>query len=176
MTEKLEIPNGIQASVNNNVLNIKGKSESIRAFPSKKVKISTDGNKIILSSEKPTQREKRMLKTFKAHIKNMFKGVSEGHIYRLKICSGHFPMNVSVNNNVFVVKNFLGEKSPRTLKLDADKAKVKIEGDIIIVEGDNKEKVGQTAANIEQLTRIANKDRRIFQDGIYLIEKDGKII
>ena len=32
---------------------------------------------------------------------------------------------------------------------------------------------GNTAANLEQLTRVKKKDPRVFQDGIYLIERDG---
>jgi len=37
--------------------------------------------------------------------------------------------------------------------------------------GLNKEAVGQTAANIEQKTKIKVYDPRVFQDGIYLVEK-----
>jgi large subunit ribosomal protein L6 len=51
---------------------------------------------------------------------------------------------------------------------------VAIKGDELIVTGINKEHVGQTAANIEQATRIKGRDPRVFQDGIYLTEKDVK--
>ena len=34
-----------------------------------------------------------------------------------------------------------------------------------------KEKVGQTSANIERACRIRGRDRRVFQDGIYIVEK-----
>ena len=53
---------------------------------------------------------------------------------------------------------------------------VKIEGDVIVIESTDKEAAGKTATNIEQLTRITDKDRRIFQDGIYVIEKSGKVV
>ena len=84
-------------------------------------------------------------------------------------------MNVSINNEELIVKNFLGEKAPRILKIKPG-VTAKVEGSDIIIESTNKELAGQAAADIEQLTRITNKDRRIFQDGIYITEKDGKKI
>ncbi len=53
---------------------------------------------------------------------------------------------------------------------------IKVEGDMINVESIDKGLAGQTAADIEQLTRRTNYDTRIFQDGIYIINKDGKEI
>ena len=82
-------------------------------------------------------------------------------------------MNVSIAGNKFVVKNFLGEKVPRVLQLKQG-AEVKIEGDIIHILSPNKETAGQVSADIEQLTRRPGYDSRIFQDGIYIINKDGK--
>ena len=82
-------------------------------------------------------------------------------------------MNVSTSNNKLIVKNFLGEKVPRILQLK-EGADVKIEGEIIKVESSNKELAGQVSADIEQLTRRPGYDSRIFQDGIYITNKDGR--
>jgi len=57
---------------------------------------------------------------------------------------------------------------------DPSGAEVKIEEQIIIVESPDLELAGQTAASIEKLCKITNRDRRIFQDGIYIYEKPGK--
>ena len=76
-------------------------------------------------------------------------------------------------SNKFVVKNLLGEKVPRELTLK-EGPKVKINDTIIEVTGCDKELVSQVAADIETLTKIRNKDKRIFQDGIYMTTKDGK--
>jgi large subunit ribosomal protein L6 len=48
---------------------------------------------------------------------------------------------------------------------------VDIKGDTITVSGIDLEQVSQSAANIELATKIQNYDPRVFQDGIYLIEK-----
>ncbi|MEE9490489.1 MAG: 50S ribosomal protein L6, partial [Thermoplasmata archaeon] len=44
-------------------------------------------------------------------------------------------------------------------------------GDTVILKGNNKEDVGQSAANIEQATKIRGLDPRVFQDGVYVTEK-----
>ena len=82
-------------------------------------------------------------------------------------------MNVALDKNEIIVKNFLGEKIPRRA-LVLPNVKVKVEKDIITVESHDKEKAGQTASNIESSTRITDKDRRVFMDGIWMIEKAGK--
>ncbi|HDD40325.1 MAG TPA: 50S ribosomal protein L6, partial [Nitrososphaeria archaeon] len=46
-----------------------------------------------------------------------------------------------------------------------------VRGDDVIVKGIDKQAVGQTAANIEQATKIRRKDLRKFLDGIYIYEK-----
>ena len=174
--EIIEIPEGITAKIEEDLFIItKGDKIVKKNLRNKKVDIELKGNTIIIKFKKGTKREKSIAGTFSAHIKNMFKGVSEGHLYKLKICSGHFPMNVNLNNGKFVVNNFLGEKVPRELQIKKG-ADVKIEGDIIIVEGIDKELTAQTAADIERLTKVKGKDLRIFQDGIYITAKDGREI
>ena len=172
---QVEIPQGITVDLAVNTIKIKGsKGEISRKFLSPRITIVKDGNSIIFksTSNKFSQVDKMLINTFKAHIKNMFNGVNKGYTAKLKICAGHFPMNVSVDGNNLIVKNFLGEKVPRKTST-MEGVKIKVEGEIIVVSGLDKEKVGQTAARIEQLTRITNKDRRIFQDGCFIISKPG---
>jgi large subunit ribosomal protein L6 len=51
---------------------------------------------------------------------------------------------------------------------------VNVKGDIVDLTGANVEDVGQTAANIERATKIKGFDPRVFQDGIYIIQKPGR--
>ncbi|TKJ17448.1 50S ribosomal protein L6 [Candidatus Woesearchaeota archaeon B3_Woes] len=173
---KIEIPEGIEVKIEEGIITVSNKDKELsRQLKHKKVSLSVVDKNVVISFKNGTKREKTMSGTFKAHIKNMFKGVTEGHIYKLKICSGHFPMNVTMKENKFIVNNFLGEKTPRELNLK-DGADVKIEGDIVTISGIDKELAAQTAADIEILTKIKGKDLRIFQDGIYITEKDGKMV
>ncbi len=178
LTETLEMPSGIQATLNESKLTIKGpKGEVTRDLRDPRVSVSVNNNAVVLKvlSTKLTRREKKQVYTHLAHIKNMVAGVQHPYVYKIKICSGHFPMNVSLSGKQFSVKNFLGEKVPRTITLK-DNVKVEIQGDIVTVTSCDVERAGQTAAHIEQITRICNRDLRIFQDGLYIIEKCGEPI
>ncbi|MCK4522218.1 MAG: 50S ribosomal protein L6 [Nanoarchaeota archaeon] len=172
----IEIPEGVSVKIEDGMVIVSGKNGEIRKkLQYKKASIEVKDSKVLISAKNAKKREKRIVGSFKAHIKNMIKGIENLHFYKLKVCSGHFPMNVSVEANKFVIKNFLGEKIPRVLDLK-EGVSVKVEGDIVTVESNDKELAAQTAADIEQLTRISKKDLRIFQDGIYIIDKDGKEI
>lgn len=173
LEQEIEIPSGITATMTKNSVTIKGKTELTRTINDPLVKIKVDSTKIMLTCEKGTKRQKRMMNSFAAHIRNMIEGVQRPYQYRMKICSGHFPMNVSTSGNQFIIKNFLGEKCPRTLTMKQG-ATVKIDGDQILIESPDKDLAGAMASDIELLTAKANKDLRVFQDGIYIIEKAGK--
>ena len=176
ITENIEIPKGVTVSVANGIFKVKGaKGEVSRNMLNKNVSISIKDNLVEFSSDVDGKKTRKMMGTYSAHLRNMLRGAMEGHKYLLKICSGHFPMNVSVSKNEFVVKNLLGEKIPRVLRLDS-RVSVKVDGEQVVVESVDKEIAGQCAASIEQLAKRPSYDTRIFQDGIYIISKDGKDI
>jgi large subunit ribosomal protein L6 len=172
--EKLEFPEGVTATVDGSTVTVTGpKGEVKRTFKDVMVSLSGENGTVVIKCEKATKREKARAYSYRAHIRNMIRGVTEGHSYELKICASHFPMNVAINNKQIIVKNFLGEKVPRVVDLK-EGAEVKLDGQVITIESPNKEVAGQIAGDIEQLCRITNRDKRIFQDGIYITMKDGK--
>ncbi len=132
--------------------------------------ISKEGNKVIVETKSKRKKHKALVGTIRGHIRNMIRGVTEGFEYKLKIVYEHFPMNVSVQGDEVVIKNYLGGKGELRAKILGD-TKVEIKGEDVIVKGIDKELAGQTAANIEQAARPKGKDRRVFQDGIYIVEK-----
>lgn len=174
--KEIEVPEGVTVEYKDRIFSAKGpKGEVTKRIYFPVTQISIENGLVKVVSENAGKKEKKIIGTVVAHIKNIIKGAEEGFVYKLKICSGHFPMNVSVSGNKFSVKNLLGEKVPRELTLK-EGATVKIDGSIITVESNDKETAGQVSADIEQLTRRPGFDRRIFQDGIYIIEKNGKAI
>ena len=168
----VDIPENVEVEIGGTLIKFKGDKGTLeKRFFHPSIKISKENNTIKLEPiKKYTKKEKRMIKTFKSHIKNCIIGVTDGYSYHLRIVSGHFPMNVALDHNKIVIKNFLGEKSPRVAQVHSY-VKAIIKGDNITIEGIDKEATGQSAANLETATRITKRDRRRFQDGIYIIQK-----
>lgn len=174
--KEIEIPEGVDANIEENLLILKGaKGENKKRFNIHGLKFEKKENKIIIGSKKATKTEKKMMNTIIAHIQNLIKGVQEKFEYQLKICSSHFPMSVEIKDNKAIIKNFIGEKIARTCIIPKG-AEVSIKGPTITISSIDKEIAGQAAANFEKATRISMKDRRIFQDGIYITNKAGKEI
>ena len=171
-----EIPEGVEVTLDGKKLFAKGeKGENERIFHYPGIEMKIEDKKVILSCSLATKKEKSMMGSFISHIRNMIQGVNEGFIYKLKICSGHFPMNVETKGKEVFISNFLGEKKDRVAKI-LDNVTVKVDGNIITVNSCNVESAGQSAANIEKATKIKGRDKRIFQDGVFIIEKAGIVM
>ena len=167
----VDIPDGVTAKIDNNILVVKGpKGELTREFKNRAVTMSIKDGSIKVFTEFPHKPEKALVGTWESHAKNMVKGVTDGYEYTMKLVYSHFPVKMSVKGETFVIDNFLGEKCPRKARIMYD-TKVVVKGDNVIITGINKEHVGQTSANIELATKIKRYDPRVFQDGIYIVEK-----
>ena len=172
--ETIEIPEGVEINIEGNIVEAKGsEGENKREFDTTNLILKKEDNQIIIGNKKATKREKKRINTLESHIRNMIKGVQEKFEYQLKICFSHFPMTVELQGNEAIVKNFLGEKIPRKVKIP-EGVEVQINGEKININSVDKELAGQTAANFEMATKVPMKDRRVFQDGIYIINKAGR--
>lgn len=170
--EDLEVPEGVELKLTGKTVEVSGpKGRLARTFDFQKINMGTEGRKILISSDSARQRKKAAVRTVKSHLQNMFKGVTEGFTYKLKVVYSHFPITVKVDGKRVLIQNFLGERAPRVAKIVGD-VNVEVRGDEIIVKGINKEDVGQTAFNIEQATYVKYRDLRIFQDGCYITGRE----
>lgn len=175
-SQEIEIPNGVEIKKEGRKVIVKGKTGEVsKEFTFGKLKFEAKDGKVILSYPIATKKEKRMINTITAHIKNMIAGAENKFEYKLKICSSHFPINVEVKGNTILIKNFLGEKTPRKCSLPTG-AEIDVAKDIITIKSSNREIAGQAAANFENATVVRNRDRRVFQDGIYITQKPGREI
>ncbi|QIW23276.1 50S ribosomal protein L6 [Sulfolobus sp. S-194] len=171
--EEIEIPQGINVNIEGMKIKVKGsKGEIEKDFSHiSGIEIRKEGNKIVVETTFADRRKKAQFYSIIAHIENMFTGVTKGYRYYLKIIYTHFPVTVKVSGNEVQIQNLIGEKNIRRAKIMPG-VKVNVKGEDIIVEGQDIEKVGQTAANIELASKITGYDRRVFADGIYIYKKE----
>jgi large subunit ribosomal protein L6 len=168
---RVKLPTGVDARLTGRTVSVKGpKGELSRTFPPSRVEILKDEKGLLVRCSLPRRSEKASVGTFASHLKNLVDGVTKGFEYRLKTVFAHFPIKSSVKGDTFVIENFLGERSPRKARILSG-VKVEAKGEFVTVSGVDLEKVSQTAANIERATKVRGKDIRVFQDGIYIIQK-----
>jgi large subunit ribosomal protein L6 len=175
LEDTVEIPAGVQVRLEGEDVIVSGKGHTLRRTLSHpRVRIVVEGKAVKVRCEFPRRKEAALFGTFAAHLRNMMVGVTEGFDYEMKIVYSHFPLKATVKGSEFIIENFLGEKFPRKTRILGE-TKVEVKGDQVLLSGPDVEAVGQTAANIEQATRIRGFDPRIFQDGIYITKKAGEV-
>ena len=168
----IEIPEDIQFSLDGKKITIIGeKGKLTRDFIHTKIEFNLNENNLILRVINPKRKESALIGTLSAHIKNMFKGVTEGFIYKMKLVYVHFPMSLKIQNENILIENFIGEKKVRIAKICGD-TEISVDGDDVIIKGIDINDVSQTAANLRTATKIRKKDLRKFIDGIYLYSKE----
>lgn len=174
---ELALPEGVSINLDGSgVLSVKGPRGTCKKdFSNIRVKIGQSGEgdarRITIESFTDRRDDVSIVNTAKKLIQNMFKGVTAGWTYRLKVAYSHFPITITVKGNKVQIENFYGERVPRTASITSSDVKVSVSGDDVVVEGPCLEDVSQTAGNIEQATRVRRKDVRVFLDGVYIYEK-----
>lgn len=171
MEKEVTLPEGVEAKLDGKELVIKGpKGELRRAFSHPKTNLDIKGSTITVKSTEDRRKANAVVGAWAAHIRNMSKGVVTEWEARLKSVHSHFPIKVNVEGDKVVIQNFLGERRSRLAKVPKG-VKVEVKKDEIIVTGMDKELVGQACGNIETVTKVTKRDKRIFQDGIYILGK-----
>ncbi|MEM0340868.1 MAG: 50S ribosomal protein L6 [Acidilobaceae archaeon] len=172
---RVAVPDGVTVEIATSRVKIAGpKGVLERDFSHARgviIEYSEPTREIIVYKHFPNAREVALVGTIAAHIKNMITGVTKGFRYKLKVIFVHFPISVSVREGKLIISNFLGEKTPRVIEIPPG-VNVKVSGQDIILEGIDLEKLGMVAGMIERATRVKDKDKRKFMDGIYLYARE----
>jgi large subunit ribosomal protein L6 len=168
----IQVPDGVEVTIEGRKVTVKGaKGALTRDFSYVPILMEGNSKTVRVWAEWPRKKEASLVGTIYSHIQNMITGVAKGFSYKLKIVFSHFPISVKVQGKTVVIENFTGERRARRVKMIGD-VKVKVQSEDIVVEGINLEDVSQTAANIEQATKVKKKDPRVFLDGIYVYERN----
>ena len=167
----IQAPDDVKVTIEGRKVTVEGANGTLaRDFSHASISIELEGKTVRVWAEWPRKKEAALVGTIYSHIQNMITGVRKGFTHKLKIVFSHFPISVKVKGKNVLIENFTGERSARKARIMGD-AQVKVRSEDVIVQGINLEDVSQTAANIEQATKVKRKDPRIFLDGIYVYER-----
>jgi len=168
---KVNIPAGVKVSLEGMHLRVTGpKGQLSRNVRFPQVTVTCDGKEVVIATESRRKEITAMVGTLEAHTKNMFRGVTDGYEYRMKVVYSHFPIQLKLQGNKLEIANFLGEKKARHARIEQG-VTAKVGNDEVILTGIDRELVGTSAANIEHATHIRDRDPRVFQDGIYMVQR-----
>ena len=141
--------------------------------------VSYDGKSVPLARREYMLLEKLVesvgkIVTRESLIQTLCAGVVDGFTIKMKVVYSHFPVTVKVEGKNVLIENFQGERAPRICMIRGD-TKVDVKGDDVIISGPVLTDVSQTAANVQQKSKVKNKDHRVFLDGIYRYSKSKGI-
>ena len=170
-SKTIQVPDNVEVALEGRKVTVKGAKETLtRDFSYAPISIELNDKTIRIWAEWPRKKETALVGTIYSHIQNMITGVMKGFTYKLKIVFSHFPISVKVKGKTILIENFTGERNPRKARIVGN-VQVKIQSEDILIQGINLEEVSQTAANIEQATKVKKKDPRVFLDGLYVYER-----
>jgi large subunit ribosomal protein L9e len=179
--ELLEIPEGVKVSIKTRNVVVEG--------PRGKLTKNLGHLAVSFTHPKPSlikielhhgsRKSVATLRTVRTLINNLVIGVTKGYLYKMRYVYAHFPINVNLDKDndtglwVVEIRNFLGEKLIRRVQMSegVDVEASKNVKDELVLTGNSLENVSQSAADIQQICRVRNKDIRKFLDGIYVSER-----
>lgn len=164
----VEIPEQVTVSLKKNMLGVSGPlGKTFKNFKKIPVIIDVQDKKISIKTSGNRKKEYAIMNTVRSIIRILCEGVVSGYTIKMKIVYAHFPITVKIQKKDVLIENFQGERAARLARVHGQ-TKVVTKGDEVILTGPVLTEVTQSAAEIEQKTKIKNKDHRVFLDGIYI--------
>nr|CAG4638738.1 EOG090X0DNU [Cyclestheria hislopi] len=177
VSQTVKVPKDVEVKVKARRVTVKGKRGTlVRDFKHLAIDMEmVSRNELRVNKWFGKKKEIAAVRTVCSHVQNMIKGVTKGFEYKMRAVYAHFPINcvTSDNNTTIEIRNFLGEKFIRKVKMMGGVTVVNstAQKDELVLQGNDVEAVSQSAAFIQQSVKVKNKDIRKFLDGIYVSEK-----
>ena len=168
---KIQIPEGVTVTVENNVVTVKGPKGELTNEFNKELTITVNENVVEISRPNDLKVIKSLHGTTNALISNMIVGVSEGYKKELEIVGVGYRFNVQGNK----VNVNAGFSHPVVVEAPADLKVEQVNATEISISGIDKQKVSEFAANIRKLRKPEPyKGKGIRYKGEHIRRKEGK--
>lgn len=166
----IAIPSGVEISVSPSAISVKGPLGTLSRDLGRGIS-ATKGDEGVLVEQKSTSLASRALVgTYASHIKNMIEGVTKGYTKRLAVEGVGFKWDVAGDT----INLALGFSHPVKMKIPSG-VKAAVEKGTLVLTGNDKEEVGQFAANIRALKKPEPyKGKGIRYEGEVVRRKQGK--
>ena len=138
------VPAGVDVSVADNVLTIKGSKGTLTQVINEKVEMTQADNEITFAPANNDDANWAMAGTFRSLINNMVVGVTEGFEKKLKLVGVGYRVNAQGNK----LDLSLGFSHPVVYNVPSDMTVETPSNTEIVLKGANKQQLGQVAAEI----------------------------
>lgn len=166
----VEIPSGVTITVDDANVTVAGPKGQLTQFITPEVNVMVDGNQLTVNPKNESKVARSQHGLMRSLVNNMVIGVTKGYEKRLEVKGVGFRV-ASSNNELTMSLGFSHEvkfKAVEGINLTNDKM-------TIIVSGIDKQKVGQTAAEIRALKKPEPyKGKGIMYAGEQILRKAGK--
>jgi len=148
--KKIEIPQGVEVNIDNNLISVKGPKGYLQRKISSKVKIIKNENDLIIDVRSNDRYSRSIWGLSRTLINNMIIGVTEGFEKKLDFTGVGYRANVEKKDSKDVLVLNIGFSHPQEL-IAPENINFKVEKNVITILGIDKEKVGQQASRIRRV-------------------------
>lgn len=167
----VQIPQGVQVTLTNGIMTVKGKRGELSIPVSEHVDTKIEDNQVVVNPKGKAVMARAMWGTTRALVANMVHGVSEGYSKALEITGTGFRASVQGSN---LVMN-LGYSHDIVYSIPADIKITTPRPTAIVVEGNDKQRVGQVALDIRNFRKPEPyKGKGVRYDNEVIRRKEGK--
>lgn len=171
----IEIPTGVDVSINGNVITVKGKKGELTQVIDPRIKAELEDGHLHFTRQEDTKEEKSLHGLYRSLVHNMVVGVSEGYSKTLELIGVGF----RASNQGQLLELSVGYSHPIFLMLpDEVKVETKMERNkapLVMLESADKQLLGQVCAKIRSFRKPEPyKGKGIKFVGEYIRRKSGK--
>lgn len=167
----VKVPAGVTVSVDGNTVKVKGPKGELSQTFDRAIVIEFANNQITIKPRDDSRLARAMYGTARAIIANMVEGVAKGYVKNLELVGVGF--KAIVKGKVLVLN--LGYSHDINYPIPAGIVITVAENTKIKVEGADKHRVGQVAADIYHFYKVEPyKGKGVRMEGQYIRRKEGK--